>query len=86
MDKWILSWEGVTVSLELSWSHAGPAACGVVFSPISTMKVRGEGTDQLCHLIGNVTEYEGEEPTSLWTLGLQYPTADSNWDIWTLEM
>lgn len=92
MDKWILSWErGTTVSLELSWSHTSPGVCGVVLSPrhtgdISTIKMGGEGTDQLSHLIGNLPEYEGEKPASPWTLGLQYPTADSNRDIWTLEM
>lgn len=70
-------------SLELFWSHTGHGACGVVLSPISTMEVGGEGTDQLCHLTGNLTEYEGEKPASPWALGLQCPTADSNWDIWT---
>lgn len=58
MDNW--TWErGTTVSLELSWSHTGPGACGVVHSPrhmgdISTVKVGGEGTGQLRHLVGNL--------------------------------
>lgn len=92
MDKWILSWgTGTAVGPELSWSHSGPGACGVALSPshtgdISTVKVGGEGTDQLCHLTGNLTEHEGEKPASPWTLGLQYPTADSNRDTWTLKM
>lgn len=42
--------------------------------------------DQLCHLTGDLTEHEGEKPASPWTLGLQYPTADSNRDLWTLKM
>lgn len=92
MDKWTFPWErGTTAGPELSWSHTGPGAFGAVLSPghrgdICSMKVGGEGTDQLCHLAGNLTEHEGEKPASPWTFGLQGPTADPNRDIWTLGM